>query len=168
MIELGLALGAQGQVPGPTRIVLVDDQCEVLRDLRELIGRNSDLVVVAACRCSDGGMAAVQQHRPAVVILDVRLPDRDGIELIRDLVAISEARVIVFTAALPKAQILRALRSGAKAVVFKDQPASMLISCVREVVAAEPCMGHNSVAGHIAPPSLESGYYSMGWQRQRQ
>ena len=140
MIGLGLASGLQGHVPGPTRIVLIDDQCEVLRDLRELIGRNSDLLVVAACRCADGGMAAVQQHRPAVVILDVRLPDRDGIELIRDLVAISEARVIVFTAALQEAQILRALRSGARAVVFKDQPPSMLISCVREVVAAEPCM----------------------------
>src|SRR6266851_1525052 len=91
----GLAGGLREGEHGPSRIVLVDDQCEVLAGLRELIEQNSDLVVVAACRCADGAMAAVQQYRPAVVILDVRLPDRGGVELIRDIAATSEAKVIV-------------------------------------------------------------------------
>jgi DNA-binding NarL/FixJ family response regulator len=77
--------------------------------------------------------------------LDVQLPDRDGVELIRDIAAISDAKVIVFTAALQKVEIVSALRSGAKAVVFKDQPASMLLSCVHTVLAHEP---------HLAPPIL--------------
>ena len=114
--------------------------------LRELIGQNSDLVVVAACRCADGAMAAIQQYRPQVVVLDVRLPDRDGIELIRDITAISKAKVIVFTAALQKAEIASVLRSGAKAIVFKDEPESMLITCVREVLAEEPRMTRHTTA----------------------
>jgi DNA-binding NarL/FixJ family response regulator len=112
--------------------------------LREIIAQSSDLVVVAGCRSADMAMREVQRHRPAVVILDPRLPDRDGVELIRDIAAISDAKVIVFTAALQKVGIVSALRSGAKAVVSKDQPPSMLISCVRKVLAEEP---------RIAPPA---------------
>jgi DNA-binding NarL/FixJ family response regulator len=132
--------GSRDEGHSPARIVLIDDQNKVLSSLRELIDQNFDLVVVAACRCGDGAMAAVQQYRPQAVILDVRLPDTDGFELIRDISAISEAKVMVFTAALQKAEIVSALRSGAKAIVFKDQTASELMSCVREVLAEEPCM----------------------------
>jgi two-component system, NarL family, nitrate/nitrite response regulator NarL len=128
---VGLAGVSRGGAASPARIVLVDHHRKVLAGLRELIDRDSDLVVVAACCCVDGAIAAVQQYRPQVVILDVRLPDRDGFELIRDIAAISEARIIVFTAILRKAKVLSALHSGAKAVVFKNQPASVLISCIR-------------------------------------
>jgi CheY-like chemotaxis protein len=91
-----LAGGSRDGVPSLTRIVLINDQLKVLAGLRELIEQNPDLAVVAACRCADGAMLAVQKYRPEVVILDVRLPDRDGVELIRDITAVSEAKVIVF------------------------------------------------------------------------
>jgi DNA-binding NarL/FixJ family response regulator len=109
----------------------------VLSGLRGVIEQNTDLVIVGACRCADGAIAAVQQYRPQLVILDVRLPDTDGFELIRHISAISEAKVIVFTAVLQKAEIVGALRSGATAIVFKDQTATALMSCVREVLAEE-------------------------------
>jgi DNA-binding NarL/FixJ family response regulator len=125
---------------GPNRIVLVDDDWIVLSRLREIIEQTSDLIVVTACRCPEGAMLAVERYRPAVVILDVRMPDRDGVELIRDIIAISGAKVIVFTAALQEEGIVRVLRSGAEAIVFKDQPASTLVSCVRKVLAGESCI----------------------------
>jgi DNA-binding NarL/FixJ family response regulator len=112
----------------------------MLSRLREIIAQSSDLVVVAACRCADGTMLAVQQYQPALVILDVHLPDRDGVELIRDIRAISEAKVIVFTVALQRAEIVNVLLSGAEAIVFKDQPASVLVSCARKVLAGESCI----------------------------
>src|SRR5690349_17420721 len=74
---------------GPNGIVLVDDDWIALSRLREIIEQTSDLVVVGACRCADGAMLAVERYRPAVVILDVRMPDRDGVELIRDIVVVS-------------------------------------------------------------------------------
>jgi two-component system uhpT operon response regulator UhpA len=108
--------------------------------LREIIEEGSDLMVVAACKCAEGAMLAVQQYRPAVLILDVRLPDRNGVELIRDITAISETRVIVFTAALQKAEIVSVLRSGAEAIVFKHEPVATLVSSVRELLAQEACI----------------------------
>ena len=129
---------------GPNGIVLVNDEWIELSRLREIIEQTSDLIVVAACRCADGGMLAVERYRPAVVILDVRMPDRDGVELICDIIAISGAKVIVFTAALQEEELVRVLRSGAEAIVFKDQPASVLVSCVRKVLAGESCIMPNS------------------------
>jgi DNA-binding NarL/FixJ family response regulator len=125
------------ELSGPKGVVLVDDDWIVLSRLREIIEQTSDLVVVGACRCADGAMLAVERYGPAVVILDVRMPDRDGVELIRDFTAISAAKVIVFTAALSEKEIVRVLRCGAEAVVFKDQPGSMLVSCLRKVLAGE-------------------------------
>jgi two-component system, NarL family, response regulator FusR len=139
----GPASAVGDALPGRARIVLIDDDWGALSRSRKIIEQNPDLRVVAACRCADGAMAAVQQYRPAMVILDVQLPDRDGFELVHDITAISEAKVIVFTAALQKAEIVTALRSGAKAIVFKDQPASMLISCMRRVLAGEACIVQN-------------------------
>ena len=132
----GLAGKSRDGALGAAKIVLIDDNCIQLSRLRKLLERNSDFVVVTACRCAEGAMAAVQLHRPALVILDVRLPDRDGVELVRDIIATSGAKVIVFTVALPKEEIVRVLRSGAETIVFKDQPASVLISCVRQVFTA--------------------------------
>jgi DNA-binding NarL/FixJ family response regulator len=153
---LGLAEGSRDGALGAARIILVDGQREVLAALRDLIEQDSDFVVVAACRCADAAMLAVQRHRPAAVILDVQLPDRDGVELIRDIAAISDAKVIVFTAALQKVGIVSALRSGAKAVVFKDQPASMLISCLRKVLAETP-----RLAPSIMPREPPSGVKAL-------
>jgi DNA-binding NarL/FixJ family response regulator len=120
-------------VLGPPSIVLVDDDWIVLSRLREIIEQNFGFAVAAACRCAEGAMLAVQRYRPAVVIIDVRLPGLDGVELIRDITAISGAHVIVYTMALPKKGIVRVLQSGAKAIVFKAQPASVLVACVRQV-----------------------------------
>jgi DNA-binding NarL/FixJ family response regulator len=126
--------------PDRTSIVLIDDDWKTLSQLREIIAQSPDLVVVAACRCADGTMLAIQHYRPALVILDVRLPDQDGVELIRYIRAKSEAKIIVFTAPLHEAEIGNILRNGADAIIFKDQPAPMLVTCVRKVLAGEPCI----------------------------
>ena len=91
-------------------------------------------------------MLAVRLYQPALVILDVRLPDRDGFKLIHDITAASEAKVILFTASLSQGEVVNALRRGAKAVVFKHQPISMLISCVRDVSAGEACIALDTAA----------------------
>ena len=105
--------GTRDGLRGPVSIALIDDDWDALSRLREIIEQDSDLAVVVACRCAAGAMLAVERYRPAVLILDVRLPDRDGIELIRDITTISDVKVIVFTAALYREEIVRTLRSGA-------------------------------------------------------
>jgi DNA-binding NarL/FixJ family response regulator len=78
-----------------------------------------------------------------MMILDVRLPDQDGFELIRNITAASTTKIIIYTAALKKVEIAHALRSGAKAIVFKDRPASLLISRMRDVLAREESVAQN-------------------------
>ena len=107
--RLKCARGTRDGLRGPVTIALIDDDWGALSSLRDIIEQNSDLKVVAACRCATGAMLAVERYRPAVLILDVGLPDRDGVELIRDIVAASDAKVIVFTAAAQKAEIISAL-----------------------------------------------------------
>ena len=127
-------------------IVLIDDDWGAISRVREILEQEADLDVVGACRCAEGGMLAVRLYQPALVILDVRLPDRDGFKLIHDITAASEAKVILFTASLSQGEVVNALRRGAKAVVFKHQPISMLISCVRDVSAGEACIALDTAA----------------------
>jgi len=163
----GPASAACDTSSGRTRIVLIDDDWRALSRLREIIEQQADLEVVAACRCAEGAMLAVRQYRPAIIVLDVRLPDRDGFELVRDITATSETKVIVFTAALQKSETLTARRSGAKAIVFKDQPISTLISCVRDALAEEECMAPDTVIPQ--PPAVSASQSVNGLSpRERQ
>jgi two-component system, NarL family, nitrate/nitrite response regulator NarL len=162
------------RLPHPASIVLIDDDWAPLARLREIIEQNSDLVVVAACRCATGAMLAVERYRPAVLILDVRLPDRDGAELIRDITARSETKVIVFTAPLQKTEVIDLLQSGAEAIVFKDQPASTLVSCVREALAAKPCSLQSPRAGacddvkYLSPREQEVAQWAAAGARNKE
>lgn len=130
-------------LPSRARIVLIDDDWVALSRLREIIKQEADLEVVAACRCAEGAMLAVRYHRPAMLILDVRLPDQDGFELIPNITAVSTTKIIIYTTALKKAEFAHALRSGAEAIVFKDQPASVLLSHVRDVLARQERIDQN-------------------------
>jgi DNA-binding NarL/FixJ family response regulator len=138
--EAELPQGTRNRGSLPATIILIDDDWIALSRLREIIEQNPDLAVVAACKCAAGGLLAVERYRPAAVILDVRMPDRGGVELIRDIIAVSGAKVIVFTAALQAKEFARVLRCGAEAIVFKDQPVSTLVSCVSKVLAGKSCI----------------------------
>jgi DNA-binding NarL/FixJ family response regulator len=151
--DRGPASAARDAPSDRTRIVLIDDDWRALSRLRETIEQDPDLEVVAACRWAEGAMLAVRQFRPAVVILDVRLPDRDGFGLIRDITAVSETKVILFTATLKQAEIVNASRSGASAIISKDQPTSMLISSVRRVLAGEECIAQHTAVRQSPEPS---------------
>jgi DNA-binding NarL/FixJ family response regulator len=140
----GPTSGLSDGVSVPTKIILVDEEWIVISRLREIIEQTSDFVVVAACRCVDGTMLAVQQYRPAVVILDVQLPGQDGLELIRHITTKSGTKVIVFTAALQEQEIATIMRSGTEAIVFKHQPVSTLLSCLHTILTGEP-----SIPRHI-------------------
>ena len=154
-------------VPSRARIVLIDDDWVALSCLREIIEQDADLEVVMGCRCAEGAMLGVRQYRPAVVILDVRLPYQDGFELIRSITAISTAKIIIYTAALKKAEIAYALRSGAEAIVFKDQLASVLISRMRDVLAREECVPQNRTARE-RPVALVSHHVEALSERERE
>ena len=118
------------------RVVLADDHPGVLDSLEELFSSESDIVVVASCRTGDEALAALRSHPASVLVLDLRMPDRHGLEVLR---AIRDAelptRVVVFTAALDDDEMLDAFRLGARGLVLKEMSPALLLQSIRAVHA---------------------------------
>src|SRR6185312_3115314 len=72
------------------RVALVEDQLLVRRGIRTLLEMAGDIVVVADVGSVDEGVAVTREHRPDVVLLDVRMPGKNGLELLRELGAAEE------------------------------------------------------------------------------
>src|SRR3989441_8998005 len=92
--------------PGPEytmaiKIVLADDHPLVLDGLEQLFSAEQDIKVVARCMDGEAALAAVRKHRPDVVVLDLRMPVKDGLEVLRQIrLEKLPTRVVVLTAAL--------------------------------------------------------------------
>lgn len=116
-------------------LVLVDDHPILLSGLMQLLEREPGIAVLAACTRGAEALAAVARCRPEVLLLDVSLPDRDGVGLLPDIAAVSPGTRTVIFAARMEDRVAAALNEGAKAVVFKDTSVSELVACIRQVAA---------------------------------
>lgn len=119
-----------------TTILLADDQDLVRAGLRSLLSADADLSVVAEARTGSEAVAAVRRHRPDVVLMDIRMPDVDGIEATRQIVgdpALSATRILVLTTFDDDDDVFEAIRAGAAGYVLKDIGADDLRRAVRVV-----------------------------------
>ncbi len=118
------------------RLVLADDHPIVLEGLEQLFRLEPDFEVVARCRDGDETLTAVRAERPDLLILDIKMPRRDGLAVLR---AIREeglpTRVVLLTAALDDEQLVEAVRLGVRGLVLKETAPRLLISAMREVRA---------------------------------
>ncbi|HOC17863.1 MAG TPA: response regulator transcription factor, partial [Vicinamibacterales bacterium] len=103
-----------------------------------IINQERDLEVVAEAGTGTEAVAAYERHRPDVVLLDLRMPVMEGVEVVRRIREIdAQARVVVLTTYDTDDEIARALKAGAKAYVLKDISADDLVSCIRTVLAGK-------------------------------
>jgi len=119
-------------------VMLVDDHPAFRKGMVALIESEPDLRVVA--EAGDGGQALTfyRQHRPDVVLMDLRLPGMGGVEAILAIRKESpEARVIVLTTFDMDEDIFRAIQSGAKSYLLKDTPEDELAETIRAVYAGQ-------------------------------
>jgi DNA-binding NarL/FixJ family response regulator len=116
------------------RVLVADDQSMVRAGFRMLLGDVPDIEVVAEAR---NGLEAVHQSarfRPTVVLMDIRMPELDGLEATRRILAAdAAARVLILTTFDLDEYIYEALRAGASGFVLKDDPPEHLIAAVRTV-----------------------------------
>jgi DNA-binding NarL/FixJ family response regulator len=153
------------------RVVLADDQALVRMGLRVLIEREDDLALVGEAADGATALEVIRRTRPDVALLDIRMPDMDGLQTLRAIVddpGLAGTRVVMITTFDTDEYVFTALQDGASGFVLKDADPADLIRAVRVVAAGEALLspsvtrrlvtrfGHH-VAGGIAPvPGLDT------------
>ena len=120
------------------RVLVADDQSMVRAGFRMLLAGQDDIEVVAE---ATNGLEAVDKaarFQPAVVLMDIRMPELDGLEATRRLLAASDdARILILTTFDLDEYVFEALRSGASGFVLKDDSPEQLLTAIRSVAAGE-------------------------------
>jgi DNA-binding NarL/FixJ family response regulator len=122
------------------RVLLADDQPLVRAGFRALLERADDIEVVGEAATGRQAVDGAREHMPDVVLMDVRMPDLDGIEATREIAAddrLAEVRVVVVTTFENDEYVFAALRAGASGFLLKDIEADDLRAAVRVVASGE-------------------------------
>jgi DNA-binding NarL/FixJ family response regulator len=120
------------------RVLLVDDQSMVRAGFRLLLADEPDIEVVAEASNGLEAVAQASRFRPDVVMMDIRMPELDGLEATRRILASdSTARILILTTFNLDDYVYEALRVGASGFVLKDDPPEQLIAAVRTIAGGE-------------------------------
>ncbi|BAU85772.1 two-component system response regulator [Streptomyces laurentii] len=126
----------------PARVLICDDQELIRMGLRMVVDSQPDLTVVGEAADGDAAVAAVAALRPDLVLMDVRMPGRDGIAATEQLCARPDPpRILVVTTFDLDAYAYGALRAGANGFLVKDAPAEEILVTVRAVLRGEVMVG---------------------------
>ena len=122
-------------------VLIADDHSVVREGLASLIGRRADMTVVGEASNGREAVDLWKKLRPNVTLLDLRMPELDGVGAIKEIRAEDEcARIIVLTTFDGDEDIYRAIQAGAKGYLLKDVPREALMDCIRRVHAGETCV----------------------------
>ena len=115
-------------------LVLVDDHPIILQGLQRLFEREGEFEVLRSCSGGDEALDAVRSGPPDVLVLDLKMQDRHGLDVLRTLRAEHrECRTVILTAAMRDDEIAQALELGVAGIVMKEAPPAALVDCVRAV-----------------------------------
>lgn len=144
------------------RILIVDDDALVRSGLRLMLAGEADLEIVGEADDGAGLGAAVAEHAPDVVLLDVRMPRTDGLQALRemrDAAAQAVPSVLVLTTLGGEATLLEALRAGAAGFLLKHAAPVEIVAAIRAAAAGQPTVSSEAlqklidhVAASGAPP----------------
>jgi DNA-binding NarL/FixJ family response regulator len=120
------------------RVLVADDQSMVRAGFRMLLSGEDDIEVVAEASNGVEAVAQAARFQPTLVLMDIRMPELDGLEATRRILAADRAaRVLILTTFDLDEYVYEALRAGASGFVLKDDPPEQLLAAVRTVAAGD-------------------------------
>ncbi|MGQ9599152.1 MAG: response regulator [Anaerolineae bacterium] len=123
------------------RIFIADDHAVVREGLRALIGTEPGMEVVGEAADGREAVEQVKALRPDVILLDLVMPHKNGIEAIQEITADnSEARILVLTSFADDDKVFPAIKAGALGYLLKDSSPDQLLQAIREVYQGEPSL----------------------------
>jgi DNA-binding NarL/FixJ family response regulator len=129
-----------------TRIFLVDDHPLLRKGIADCINEEADLAVCGQAGSAAEALPAIVRTKPDIIIVDISLPGRDGIELIKDLKAQQrDVLILVFSMHDESLYAERALRAGAAGYLMKNDSTENLIQAIRKVITGEIVVGQRLV-----------------------
>jgi DNA-binding NarL/FixJ family response regulator len=121
-----------------TRVLLADDQELMRMGFRMVMDTQSDLTIVGEASTGHEAVDAVRKLEPDVVLMDVRMPEMDGVQATQQIVASgSSTRIVILTTFDLDEYVHAALRAGASGFLLKDTPPSDLLSAIRAVASGD-------------------------------
>jgi two-component system response regulator NreC len=140
----------------PIRIVIVDDHAVVRSGLRLLLDSEDGLETVAEAGTARDAIFEVRKHKPDVVLMDVVLPDKSGIETTPDVLKEApEARVLVLSMEDDPRYVREAFAAGASGYVLKEAADSELVAALKQVAAGERYV-HPALGARMAVAEAEA------------
>lgn len=141
-----------------TSVLLVDDHELIRQGLRRAFERTDDFTVVAEAASVAEAIAAAKSHQPDVVVVDVRLPDGNGLDVARMLREDNDTiGIVVLTMYAGDEQLFGALEAGASAFVAKDAPAEDVVSAARHAVVSPRSFSASDLADAMRRRLTPSG-----------
>jgi len=136
-----------GAATARARVLVVDDHSLLRTGVANIINQEPTLEVVAEAANGRDAIAAYRTFHPDVVLMDLRMPEMEGVEAVRQIREIDpQARVVVLTTYDADEDIARALQAGAKAYILKDIAADALVACIRDVLAGKTYLAPSAAA----------------------
>jgi DNA-binding NarL/FixJ family response regulator len=120
------------------RVLVADDQSMVRAGFRMLLSREEDIEVVAEAQNGREAVYKAARFQPTVVLMDIRMPELDGLEATRRILAAdNQARILILTTFDLDQYIYDALAAGASGFVLKDDPPEQLIAAIRTIASGD-------------------------------
>lgn len=146
---------AMGEV---IRVVIVDDDALVRTGLGLILGGSKEIQVVAEACNGEEALQVVAEAKPDVVLMDIRMPQRDGLSATREILSWPDPpHVIVLTTFDSDDMVLQALEAGATGFLLKDTPPARMVAAVHAAASGEPTLSPSVTAQVIAAATRGPG-----------
>ena len=148
------------------RVAIVDDQALVRGGFAVMLGLQDDIEVVAEAGDGAAAIEIARTHRPDVILMDIRMPEMDGIAATKAIIDSADwpVKVLILTTFDPDEYVYKALQAGASGFVLKDISPEDLVAAVRTVADGgallAPSVTRRLISRFAAPPSLDSSVVS--------